>query len=105
MSDEPFYMLNALWFKPDGGKERYLEYMKQVGPIVAKYGGSMASDAYIPEQAFIGEFDADLVFFVRWPSFSVFTEFVNDSEYAPVKAIREEAITKSLLIKCKLHAN
>ena len=102
MSDEAFYMLNALWFKAEGGAERYQEYLAAAGPIVARHGGGLAGDAYIPEEAFIGEFDADLVFFVRWPSMEAFTAFVNDPEYAPVRDIREEAITNSLLVKCRM---
>jgi len=33
------YMLNALWFKPDGGHNKYKEYMKSVSPLLKKYGG------------------------------------------------------------------
>jgi len=28
MSDEKVFMLNALWFKEDGGSETYEEYIK-----------------------------------------------------------------------------
>ncbi len=94
-----FCMFNALWFKPEGGAEKYQEYLIAAGPIVAKHGGQ-GDRAYAPTAALIGEFDADLIFIVEWPSFEVFQQFVSDPEYAKVQHLREEAITKSLLIRC-----
>ena len=64
MSDDSIYMLNVLWFKPDGGADRYKEYLKAAGPISAKHGGNKL-DSYVPETAIIGQFDADLVFVVE----------------------------------------
>ena len=99
MGDRPIYVLNALWFNPVGGKERYQEYLKAAGPIVGRYGGKKL-ESYLPEDALIGEFDADLLFFVEWPSWEVFQAFLNDSEFHATRHLREEAITKSLLIRC-----
>ena len=98
--DERFYMLNALWFKPDGGQEKYMEYMAVAGPFVAKYGGK-SDAAYIPEASIIGTFDADLVFFVEWPNDTVFAEFLQDPGYQAVSHLREEAIRDSILIRCR----
>ena len=99
MGDQPIYMLNVLWFDPDGGRERYGAYLKAAAPIVAKFGGKKL-DSYLPEQALIGEFDADLLFVVEWPSWETFQEFANDSEFQAIRQLREDAITKSLLIRC-----
>lgn len=98
--DEPFLMLNALWYKPDGGKEKYGEYLEATKPFTEKYG-SKAMDVCVPEHAHFGEFDADLMFFVWWSSWKVFREFLKDPDYNAVTHLREEAITKSLLIRCK----
>ncbi len=38
--DKPFSMLNALWFKPDGGAEKYQEYLAAAHPFMLRYGGS-----------------------------------------------------------------
>lgn len=100
MSDPSIYMLNVLWFNPDGGIERYKEYLEAAEPIVARYGGKKL-DSYLPEQVMIGEFDADLLFVVEWPSWEVFQTFINDSEFQAIHHLREEAITKSLLIRCR----
>ena len=94
------YILNALWFKADGGAERYAEYGVAVGPIVAKYGGRIDGRSYVPRQNLIGEFDADLVFFVEWPSLEAFQTFAQDPDLPTASAIRSDSITKSLLIQC-----
>ncbi len=97
--NQPFSMLNALWFKPDGGAEKYREYQLAAHPFAEKYGAT-ASDAFVPVQSLIGEFDADLMFFIHWPSFEVFQKFLADPGYQATQPLREEAITKSLLIRC-----
>jgi len=93
-------MLNALWFKQDDGYKGYNQYMKAALPIVTKYGGRPVTDLYLPEQDIIGEFDADLIYFVEWPSWDVFNTFARDPEYLKIRHLREESITKSLLIRC-----
>ena len=98
--DQRFFMLNALWFKPDGGAEKYDEYLKAAGPFVKKHGGK-PHQAYVPQAALIGEFDADLVFFVEWPDQKAFTEFIQDPGYRAISHLRTEAIRDSLLIRCK----
>lgn len=93
-------MLNALWFKPEGGHEKYKQYMEAVAPLLKKYGGKVHSHFYVPQQEIIGKFDADLIFFIEWPSWEVFITFTKDPDYQPVYKIREDAITNSLLIRC-----
>jgi uncharacterized protein (DUF1330 family) len=100
-ADERFYMLNALWFKEDGGAEKYQEYMDAAGPFVEKHGGNNGSGAYVPEQAMIGTFDADLLFFVEWPNQEAFLGLINDPGYKAISHLRGEAITDSLLIRCR----
>lgn len=101
MSDTAVYMFNALWFKPDGGAEKYREYMLAASPIVAKYGAKVVQEPLAPGQAIIGEFDADLIFFVEWESMQVFQQMVGDPEYQKISHLREEALTKSLLVPCQ----
>ena len=54
----------------------------------------------MPRQNLIGEFDADLVFFVEWPSLEAFQTFAQDPDLPTASAIRSDSITKSLLIQC-----
>ena len=98
--DESFYMFNALWFKEDGGAEKYNEYLQAAGPFVAKHGG-ISDKSYVPEQAIIGEFDADLVFLVKWPNLAAFTGLIQDPGYQAISHLREEAIADSLLIRLR----
>ncbi len=97
---KPIYMLNALWFKPDGGYEKYKQYMEEVSPMLKKYNGRVHSNIYVPQDEIIGQFDADMIFFVKWPSWEVFSTFIQDPDYQDIMKIREDAITNSLLIRC-----
>lgn len=99
MSDQKVYMLNAVWFKANGGESRYREYLKAISPMMRKVGGRKLK-SFVPERAIIGDFDADLVFFVEYPSWSAFKEFANSAEYHSVAFMREEAISNSLLVRC-----
>ncbi len=96
---EPIVMLNALWFKKDGGAEKYQEYMIAAAPFGAKYGAKPGG-AYIPEAALIGTFDADLIFFVEWPNFEAFAKLAGDPGYQAISHLRTEAIEDSWLIRC-----
>lgn len=101
MADERVYMLNALWFKPRGGAEKYREYMKAVAPYLRKVGGKVHSALYAPQKAVIGEFDADLIFFVEYPSQAALQRMAQDPGYlANAYPLREAALRKSLLIQC-----
>ena len=99
-ADERVYMLNALWFRKDGGAERYAEYAAAAAPVVARLGGTLV-DGYAPDLALIGEFDPDLLFFVEWPSWDAFTAIGSDPEYLAIAHLREEALDRSLLIRCR----
>ncbi|MEM7359187.1 MAG: DUF1330 domain-containing protein [Pseudomonadota bacterium] len=100
MSDESIYMLNALWFKKDGGKELYQQYLDAALPFINAVGGRKL-DSYVPDRNVIGEFDADLVFFIEYPSWEAFKEFMWNPDYrSDVVPLRENAITNSLLIRC-----
>ena len=102
MDSERIFMFNALWFKPDGGREKYREYFQAAGPILKKYGGRPITPRLAPERAVIGEFDADMVFIVEYPDWNSFVRFTNDPEYKEnVFPLREAAVEKSLLIRCR----
>ncbi|MDA0350202.1 MAG: DUF1330 domain-containing protein [Verrucomicrobia bacterium] len=96
---EKIYMMNALWFKPEGGAEKYQEYLNAALGFVVKYGGK-ATDLYHPDESLIGEFDGDLVFFVEWPNQKAFDDFRLDPDFKKVRPLREAAIRNSLLIRC-----
>ncbi len=98
--DQSIYMLNALWFKKDGGRQKYLEYGAAVFPLMKKVGAEIA-DNYHPEEALIGDWDPDVFFLVKYPNKEAFESMINSAEYREIRHLREASIDKSLLARCK----
>ena len=97
--DNPIYMLNALWFKKEGGEEKYAEYSSAIQPIIEEIGAK-SGRRFVPEQFFIGEWNPDMFFTVKYPSEQAFEAMVTSDAYKEIAHLREEAIEKSLLIRC-----
>jgi len=97
---EKVYMLHALWFKPDGGKERYQAYMKEALPLLEEQGGQKLRSVN-PVRALEGEFDADLVYFVEYPTWEAYRAFANSAAHHRIAFKKKEAVEKSLLIRCE----
>ena len=92
-------MLHAYWFKPNGGKDAYDQFMKEVLPLIEKAGGQKLRSV-VPERALVGEFDADLMYFVEYPSWAAYRGFANSSQYHKVAYKLRDAVDKSLLVRC-----
>lgn len=92
-------MLNALWFKAEGGEQRYREYMRAVGPLMRSVGGRKLK-SFVSDREIIGEFDADLIFFVEYPDWQAFKDFANHPDHHKAAYLREEALEKSILVRC-----
>ncbi len=101
MSD-PIYMLNALWFKKDGGREKYQEYGEAAKPLL-KEAGAEIQENYYPEKELIGNWDPDVFFMVKYPSKEAFHTMINSPAYQKILHLREEAIDNSLLIRCRAY--
>jgi uncharacterized protein (DUF1330 family) len=99
MADQKIYMLNALWFKKDGGAQKYAEYATAAAPFVEALGGKML-DGFAPDLALIGEWNPDLFFIVEWPNWGAFTQLPQNEGYQKIAHLRDEAIDDSLLIRC-----
>lgn len=101
-SKQPVYMLNALWFRPEGGAELYQTYLAEAQRVIRELGiGARMLEAYVPEEMLIGDWDPDLLFVVEYPDRDAFERLVTSEQYQPVRALRERAIEKSLLIRCR----
>jgi len=96
---EKVYMLNAFWFKLNGGRELYDEYMKEALPLIQEAGGKKLRSV-IPERALVGEFDADLMYFIEFPSWGAYRSYANSPQYHKIAYKLREAVEKSLLIRC-----
>ena len=94
----PVVMLNLLSFRPDGGFERYMEYVARVGAMAAPYGleivyAGAGGDALAAEdgQAW------DAVALVRYPDRASFAAMVRDPAYQAVEHLRTGALVEAVL--------
>ena len=94
----PVVMLNLLRFKPDGGRERYLEYLGMAGPLVARHGAEIvyAGDGSTPLAAEPGQ-DWDAVALVRYPTRRAFADMVADPDYQKADPVRLSALVEAVL--------
>ena len=95
----PVVMLNLLRFRPDGGRESYQEYARQVGERVgAKYGTVVE---YLGEggRALVAEDGQawDMVVLVRYPTRRAFVDMIRDPDYRAVAHLRSQALIESVL--------
>ena len=95
-------MFNALWFKPDGGAERYAEYGAAVQPIMADVGAELLLPFMAVERSLEGGLDPDMVAFVCYPSVEAFDSMWKSDAYQQVAHLRRDAITKAILTRCAL---
>lgn len=96
LGEGPVTMLNLLAFKPDGGRERYLEYGVAVVPLLERAGGRVVfQGAAAP--ALLGERSWDLVLLVEYPTRQAFLEMIQSPEYQAIAHLRTEALTKGEL--------
>jgi uncharacterized protein (DUF1330 family) len=91
-------MLNLLRFKPDGGRERYLEYVEHFRRTANGFGAEVlyvgdGSSALVAEdgQAW------DAVLLVRYPSRQAFSDMVRDPGYGAGTHLRTEALAEAVL--------
>lgn len=94
----PVVMLNLLRFRPDGGRERYAEYVEHFNRTAKPYGARTVyagdgSTALVAEdgQAW------DAVLLVEYPSRQAFADMVRDQEYQQGTQLRTQALTEAVL--------
>jgi uncharacterized protein (DUF1330 family) len=94
----PVVMLNLLRFRPDGGREGYLEYARRFEQESGRFGAEVlyvgdGSTALVAEdgQAW------DAVLIVRYPSRRAFSDMVRDPDYSRITALRTDALTEAVL--------
>lgn len=94
----PVVMLNLMRFKPDGGREKYAEYVEHFRRTSAKHGAEVL---YVGDGSttLVGEPGQswDTVLLVRYPSRRAFSDMVRDPDYSPGTHLRTEALTEAVL--------
>lgn len=95
---QPVVMLNLLRFRPDGGRDRYLEYVNMAGPLVKRYGGTIlyAGDGATPLAAEPGQ-AWDAVGLVQYPTRRAFADMIADPDYHAADPIRISALVEAVL--------
>jgi uncharacterized protein (DUF1330 family) len=93
----PVVMLNLLRFDPEGGRERYAEYL----------AGNAAMSDNVAELVYMGfggralvaeEGQAwDAVALVRYPSRQAFVDTIRSPEYQAIKPVRRSALIEAVL--------
>ena len=96
--DSAVVMLNLLRFEPDGGRERYLDYLRQAKPILARFGAEIvfSGDGRAPLTAG-NEKGWDAVTLVRYPRASAFKAMIADPDYQAAFLVGKSAIADIVL--------
>lgn len=96
---KPVVMLNLLRFKPDGGRESYNQYAREIGPFLDQVGGEVVyfgETATALVQPATGN-DWDAVLLVRYPSRAAFSQMVADPGYQAITHLRTQALDAAVL--------
>ena len=94
----PVVMLNLLRYQPDGGRERYQEYVAHFRRTAATFGAEVlyvgdGSSVLVAEP---GQ-EWDSVLLVRYPSRQAFSDMVRDPEYGAGTHLRTDALVEAVL--------
>jgi len=101
--DTPVVMLNLLRFEPDGGRDRYLQYIAMAKPILARFGARILFGGNGLPVLTEGEVQAwDAVVMVQYPRRSAFNDMVGDPEYQKAFEVGSSAIADIVLQPLKL---
>lgn len=99
-SDTPVVMVNLLKFKAAGGRERYLQYSREVQPHLDRVGGTVRYAGTNPANI-IGDGERpwwDAILVVEYPSPRAFTDMVTDPGYQQIHEHRAAALTQGDLV-------
>lgn len=96
LDEGPVTMLNLLAFKPEGGRERYLEYGEAVLPLLGRAGGRIVFQGQA-SPVLLGEGSWDLVLLVEYPTRRAFLEMIQSADYQAIAHLRTEALVEGEL--------
>lgn len=99
---QPAYVLFAVWFHKNHGREKYAEYLLQASPIAEKYGARRVQ-SLITVECIHGHFEPDYVFITEWPSIDQYHAFIKDPHYRAVAPILSEATEKTVVLHLRGH--
>lgn len=98
--EAPVVMVNLLKFTSGTGRDRYLQYMREVQPHLARVGGTVRYCGDGP-RTIIGDAERpwwDAILIVEYPTPQAFTDMVTDPDYQKVHEHRAAALAQGDLI-------
>lgn len=96
--DTPVVMLNLIRFDPQGGRERYLQYIGMAKPILTRFGARILFGGKGLPVLTEGQAQPwDVVVLVEYPRRSAFNEMVGDPEYQKAFQVGSSAIAEIVL--------
>lgn len=98
--DAPVVMINLLKFQEGEGRERYLQYAREVQPHLDRVGARVRYAGANPVNV-IGDGDRpwwDAILVVEYPSSQAFSAMVADPGYQEVHEHRAAALTRGDLV-------
>ncbi len=91
-------MSNLIRFEPDGGRERYLEYLQMAKPILARFGAKILFGGDGLPVLTTGQAQGwDAVVLVQYPQRSAFKAMIADPEYQVAFKLGVSAIAEIAL--------
>jgi len=76
--------------------QSYAEYSKQVGPMVARYGGRFLVRGGTTS-TIEGDWQPQRLVMLRFPDRGAIRAFMEDADYAPLKALRQRVASTDLV--------
>jgi uncharacterized protein (DUF1330 family) len=99
-ADAPVVMVNLLKFHEGGGRERYLQYGREVAPHLERVGAEVRYSGTAPVNV-IGDGERpwwDAILVVEYPTPSAFVDMVKDPGYQRIHEHRAAALERGDLI-------
>jgi uncharacterized protein (DUF1330 family) len=94
----PIVMVNQIRFKPDGGRDKYYDYLHMARPILARFGAEILFGGDGQPVLTTGDAqDWDAVVLVRYPQRSAFKAMVDDPDYQVAFKVGASAIEEIVL--------
>ncbi|UXA71000.1 DUF1330 domain-containing protein [Xanthomonas prunicola] len=91
-------MLNLIRFEPDGGRQRYHQYLRLAEPILARFGARIVFSGDGLPVLTAGQAQAwDAVTLVQYPSRSAFKHMIADVQYQQAFEVGRSAIADIVL--------
>jgi len=97
------YEVAALWIRPDGGVERWIDYTRKVAAVATDYGAKRLLKL-VPLRSAFGDFLPSRVQLTEWPDHAAVERFSADKRVAELRTLRDSALSKLTITHCRAQA-